>query len=1215
MSAVASSSSWSIAIKTVGSRINANKKATISNINSSNNNTNDGDGGGGEGSSENYSSLLTTKTPSPSSSGESNSFTLQVHPKDPLHSLSTKIESITGLPANKQRLIYRGRIIAVPPPPPPSSSSSSTTIIQDIKGLSDGETIHLVPRVLVSSSNAKHNSSSYIISSTSGNNSNVIHHNTTTNNDNGSSSITNNNNDDGLANALLGGLLTGFSDTANTFTTTNNNTNAANTTNNNSSFSSSSVGPNSTSNSTSTGGGGGGNTTTTNVTSLSGSEGMNLLAALLGLSSSSSSSGGVVASNNNSNGNNSSSTVVQQGEVAVAGSGQGLGGIVSRAALMGVIDDASSTTNTAATAFSSLDDLVAAADRGVADGGGGFGNATSGVGATTASGALLNRSVEEIRSSRNAATANLLNPNNNNNNANGANGASSTVRAARNRRRATAARLTASDIRIPDPGSMEPVRQGLMTLHTLLGNAELGLTNHQQQQRIMQHEMLQEEEEEDGEEKGEEDLSANSFGEQQQQHEHNDHFHHPLNSHRQWYRGQWLDVLDTVNQWLEATIVDIVLPSDLLGNYAVSRSSSGNDSSSGRRRRHMYNNINSSQQQHSPVEAVVSGNDLEGRRRLLLEPRTASDDVDGDDFLNNNNATSMGIYDLLNEGYRPRNDNDGVQLLLIHYNGWPHRWDEWIRSDSPRIRPFRTRTRHRIMSTHASPTPQGVFQAAPSTFIRDESEEVERALLLPELQRVMMSVNDVLSSVLPPPEGGEGWRMTSSYSLENDSSARAIDSSHLPWRQTNHGSEYFQSTSAVVDDEDDDIDCTSDDGYYNTSASSSLRQRPDPRNQLNAVQLRQLAPLIDRLGRTLTDAAPHIAALADALPRHPSPLPQATPVPLRTDQVGNGSESFAARASRLYFGIDAEEDDDDEERVAESAISTTATTDAAVVEVETTIDPDLTDFVNGMVNTTRGGSSRDTNREPFSSSLLASYLSSLGAGGALAPGGGGDNNDVTRVVRVGGGDGGLFGAGGGGGSGPGIDIHIHAIVTGPGMTPVGGLGGLGIGSGGTPVNRSANVIAPVTATPEQHQSSGGGMDGDEIDLFSDLYSESPPPVNLHQSQSGNRESLDRIFEECRSIEEESDSSTYSAATQPFDSKVAVANTDEDVESIVEYETILDDSELANESNDTSGHSSTIETASSPNAASRRRSSSSFGSRMYRRTFGRLSGSSRRFSES
>jgi len=1230
-------------------------------VNKASSHNNDGGGGGGaisEGSSENYSltnsnnSNDNTAHPLSSSSGES-TFTLQVHPDDPLHSLSTKIESVTGLPPNEQRLIYRGRIISVPPPPPPqedeepntendkvenptttaAASSSPSTTIQDINGLSDGETIHLVPRIAAT---VTPSSSSISGTSSSFSSTNAIAANFGNLGSNNNSNNNNYENDDGsLANALLGGLLTGFTDNANTFTTTT--TTTANTNVNNGvdnilsggmifASSSSSSGPNS-------GGGGGG------VTSLSGSEGMNLLAALLGLGSVATNninnnSGAAAARSSTSSsmmgtvGNNISNNHQQQGRGggagAVAGSTQGLGGIVSRAAMMGVIDD--DNTNASDTLSSTMNDLVRASALRTA----------AGIGATTTQSnatpiGLLNRSADEIRSSRNAAAtaaaasntttvANLLNQSttlnsSSRNNNNNANGNESSIRAARNRRRATAARLTASDLQTPDPGSMEPVRQGLMTLHTLLGNAELGLNEHRQRRRMQrrQHQDRLQQDEEDGEEKGGEDDVTDHCMEQQQHHHHH-HDYHPLNSHRQWYRGQWLDALDTVNQWLEATIVDIVLPSDLLGNYAVSRSSNIGDES---RRRRMYNTYTSSQQRQRPVEAVVSGNDLEGRRRLLLEPRPASDTGNAD-FLNTNDA-SMGVYDLLNEGYRPRDDNDGVQLLLIHYNGWPHRWDEWIRSDSPRIRPFRTRTRHNIMSSHASPTPQAVFQAAPSTFIRDESDEVERALLLPELQRVISSVNDVLTSVLPPEEG-EGRSSASSF-VGNDSSA--IDSSHLPWRLPNHGSEYFQSPA----NGDDDDSIISDDGYYNTSLSSSLRrqrQRPDPRSQLNAAQLRQLAPLIDRLGRTLTDAAPHIAALADALPR-PS-LPQARPVP-RTDQTENGSESFAAHASRLYFGIDVE---DNTEGRDESTISTVTANNAQMVEVEITIDPDLTDFINGMVNTTRGGSPRDTNREPISSSLLASYLSSLGAGGALATGGrgGGDNNDTPGVVRVVGGDGGLFGAGGGGGSGPGIDIHIHAIVTGPGMPP-GGLGALigGAAGGGTPISRSnvPNVGASVVATSEQQQSSGG-IDGDETDLFSDLYSESPPPVNLHQSQRNNdainenRDSLSQIFDECRSIEEESDSSVDSAATQPFDSKV-VASTDEDAVPVVEEETILDDSEVVNESNDTGNHGLAIETAPSPDTlpsppdASRRHSSASFGSRMYRRTFGRLSGPSRRFSGS
>jgi hypothetical protein len=162
-------------------------------------------------------------------------------------------------------------------------------------------------------------------------------------------------------------------------------------------------------------------------------------------------------------------------------------------------------------------------------------------------------------------------------------------------------RLAAADLQVPDPGSMEPVRQGLMTLHTLLPHSQIYS--------------------EDGTS--------------------------PLEANREWFRGQWLDCRDTVNQWLEATVVDILRPDDILPT-----TSSPLIGASTRRRPANVDN-----------DPAVSANDLEGRRRLLLEPCRPGDpeELSGDLV-----------------GFRPRSNNNGVQLLLIHYNGWPHRWDEWM---------------------------------------------------------------------------------------------------------------------------------------------------------------------------------------------------------------------------------------------------------------------------------------------------------------------------------------------------------------------------------------------------------------------------------------------------------------------------------------------------------------------------------------------------------
>lgn len=354
----------------------------------------------------------------------------------------------------------------------------------------------------------------------------------------------------------------------------------------------------------------------TNITSISGPEGMHLLAALLGLSS----NGGE--------------------EETTAGIGGGASGWL--------------------TAFEDT--------------------ATTGIGTPTTAAASTNTPRATAQRDTETSLSRLANLSSNRRVMRRAGNGSSSARA-----RAAAARLTEADIRARDPGSLEPVRQGLMTLHTLLGNALMNRPEEVKQEDNggVSSNMEEDEVGEDEEEKmnsilEEEDQVLYPFPRPRLVNPANSTSQ--LQSHRQWYRGQWLDALDTVNQWLEATIVDIVLPSDILSTSTFNESTGTHISPSPR--------VKAKTRRRTP-DAVVSANDLEGRRRLLLEP-LPEDEVEEDSL-----ANSDGMCSLLDEGYRQRDDNDGVQLLLIHYNGWPHRWDEWIRSDSERIRPFRTRTRHR----------------------------------------------------------------------------------------------------------------------------------------------------------------------------------------------------------------------------------------------------------------------------------------------------------------------------------------------------------------------------------------------------------------------------------------------------------------------------------------------------------------------------------------
>ena len=121
--------SWSISVKTVGGQGLTNTAATV------------------DGAEHQVFKPSPTK------------FTVDVAPNDSLLTLHKRIESITGLKASQQRLIYRGKLISsgnevdtasnVESHEEGDSSSLSNMRVCDIDGLSDGQTIHLVPRPLM----------------------------------------------------------------------------------------------------------------------------------------------------------------------------------------------------------------------------------------------------------------------------------------------------------------------------------------------------------------------------------------------------------------------------------------------------------------------------------------------------------------------------------------------------------------------------------------------------------------------------------------------------------------------------------------------------------------------------------------------------------------------------------------------------------------------------------------------------------------------------------------------------------------------------------------------------------------------------------------------------------------------------------------------------------------------------------------------------------
>jgi len=427
------------------------------------------------------------------------------------------------------------------------------------------------------------------------------------------------------------------------------------------------------------------------------------------------------------------------------------------------------------------------------------------------------------------------------------------------------------------------------------------------------------------------------------------------------------------------------------------------------------------------------------------------------------------------------------------------------------------------MSSVASPTPQSHFAEAPSTNIRNGDEEEDRLALLPELNAALSQVNQLLGEIVHREGSGNNHSGDENELEDIHPSNGRIDNSHrrakkdLPWMALHEEddkkptettkSEHYDTSSLRANlnaskEEDESENVVDHDTVTldQIPTTSNLGQRTN----YSQRELRNLATVFDRLGRTLTDAAPHIASLAESYPEHvntsshelssvhaSSPGLETSPAPL------GGLLSLWSRERRR------------QNELQESPSSRPRPN-------TTTIDPDHVDFASGVVNTTRGEArsgprSRSSNDDV--ANLLGTYLATASLGGVA------NSDDTNGAADTGTGLARLLQRGSGGASGDnGIDIHIHAIVTAPGISP--GSGGLGIatvGSGGS------SPAAPLGGVRNLFSSNMGGarsrgegsrsgnyvlstnanvdLDDEEdySELFSELYSENPIPIDPNGS--------------------------------------------------------------------------------------------------------------------
>ena len=170
--------------------------------------------------------------------------------------------------------------------------------------------------------------------------------------------------------------------------------------------------------------------------------------------------------------------------------------------------------------------------------------------------------------------------------------------------------------------------------------------------------------------------------------------------------------------------------------------------------------------------------------------------------------------------------------IHVHYNGWPSRWDEWIESDSLRVAPFRTKTLHSSATPHTSPSPVAYAHTstAPVVGVND-------------IRYVLPRVDALLHSVLPLFDRVVQMGIDQRGHEKNSTS---LATEREKERENEEASGLLSPSSASA-----------------TSATSVSNQEWEGREELR-THAEYLAPLMDRLGRLMSDLAPHIASIADA---------------------------------------------------------------------------------------------------------------------------------------------------------------------------------------------------------------------------------------------------------------------------------------------------------------------------------------------------------------
>ena len=174
--------------------------------------------------------------------------------------------------------------------------------------------------------------------------------------------------------------------------------------------------------------------------------------------------------------------------------------------------------------------------------------------------------------------------------------------------------------------------------------------------------------------------------------------------------------------------------------------------------------------------------------------------------------------------------NESKKEVLIHYNGWNRRWDEWLPMNSPKIMPFRYHTRQTVITEYTSPFPN----KRPNILKFHEKNNDNFLEIFSEIKEVNNLVFNLVEKI-------NENNNNINFNIENNNTNNNI------YANLNNDNNKNDINNIIIDNNNDNKIDNNNDNIINNN-----------NNIINAqnniyFNLKRLLPIMDRLGRLFVD--------------------------------------------------------------------------------------------------------------------------------------------------------------------------------------------------------------------------------------------------------------------------------------------------------------------------------------------------------------------------